>query len=318
MHAKIMLLPGSARGEALCRCAEQVLTDVSAAFQHSFSLLREKIGEQSLQAYQEPLTEEAVAACEKCRAVLLGDGEGPGTEALYDALNLPLEIRSFCVPDALCGRHEPPVSLWLARVLSLDAETLAGAMESAFRFAQETETHITAIAPQGAAKAAWDAAVQAQAARRLSVRLSSLSAPEAARMLITDPSGLGVLLCPPYAGGIFSASAAARCSRPAVIHAAAFDEETGVYAPCPPPEDAEDTLAAFGMVRAVANLLRFALGLSREASCVEAALNNVFISARKGADWAEDSPVTPEQIVSRVGEQIAVAGELAGKSLFSH
>ena len=48
MHAKIMLLPGSARGEALCRCAEQVLTDVSAAFQHSFSLLREKIGEQSL------------------------------------------------------------------------------------------------------------------------------------------------------------------------------------------------------------------------------------------------------------------------------
>ena len=106
-----MLLPGSARGEALCRCAEQVLTDVSAAFQHSFSLLREKIGEQSLQAYQESLTEEAVAACEKCRAVLLGDGEGPGTEALYDALNLPLEIRSFCVPDALCGRHEPPVSL---------------------------------------------------------------------------------------------------------------------------------------------------------------------------------------------------------------
>ena len=73
MHAKIMLLPGSARGEALCRCAEQVLTDVSAAFQHSFSLLREKIGEQSLQAYQEPLTEEAVAACEKSQAVLLGD-----------------------------------------------------------------------------------------------------------------------------------------------------------------------------------------------------------------------------------------------------
>ena len=68
MHAKIMLLPGSARGEALCRCAEQVLTDVSAAFQHSFSLLREKIGEQSLQAYQEPLTEEAVAACTSRRA----------------------------------------------------------------------------------------------------------------------------------------------------------------------------------------------------------------------------------------------------------
>lgn len=313
-----MLLPGSARGEALCRCAEQVLTDVSAAFQHSFSLLREKIGEQSLQAYQEPLTEEAVSACEKCQAVLLGDGEAPGTEALYDALALPLEIRSFCVPDALCGRHESPVSLWIGRVLSLDAETLEGAMESAFRFAQEAEAHITAVAPQGAAKAAWESAVQAQAARRLGVRVSSLSAPEAARLLVIDPSSLGVLLCPPYAGGIFSASATALCAQPAVIHAAAFDAEAGVYAPCPDGEEAEDTLAAFAMVRAVANMLRFALGLSREASCVEAALNNVFISARKGADWAEASPVTPEQIVSRVGEQIAVAGELAGKSLFSH
>ena len=58
-----MLLPASAPGEKLCGYAEQILTEVSAAFQHSFTLKREKIGEKSMAAYNEPLTDEAVEAC---------------------------------------------------------------------------------------------------------------------------------------------------------------------------------------------------------------------------------------------------------------
>jgi len=52
VHAKIMLLPASAPGEKLCGYAEQILTEVSAAFQHSFTLKREKIGEKSMAAYK--------------------------------------------------------------------------------------------------------------------------------------------------------------------------------------------------------------------------------------------------------------------------
>ena len=71
MRAKIMLLPGSKEDEKLCKYAEQILIDVSAAFDHSFSLMWEKIGELSAAAYGETLTEETVEACLACKAVFL-------------------------------------------------------------------------------------------------------------------------------------------------------------------------------------------------------------------------------------------------------
>ena len=47
MHAKIILLPGSQTGERLCSVAEEILTDISVSFGHTFSILRDKIGEAS-------------------------------------------------------------------------------------------------------------------------------------------------------------------------------------------------------------------------------------------------------------------------------
>ena len=127
-----MLLPGNPAGKIMCHYAEQILTDVSAAFSHSFSLMSEKIGEDSIAAYQEPLTEETVDACENCRAVFLGDAMCPGADDLYDALALPVRIRSFSVPEVLCTHHEAPVSLWLAQMLSIDPETLSEGAQTAF------------------------------------------------------------------------------------------------------------------------------------------------------------------------------------------
>ena len=57
MHAKIVLLPGSPVGERLCGIAEEVLTDVSVAFGHTFSIVRDKIGEAAMRAYGVPLSE---------------------------------------------------------------------------------------------------------------------------------------------------------------------------------------------------------------------------------------------------------------------
>ena len=51
MHAKIILLPGSQTGERLCSVAEEILTDISVSFGHTFSILRDKIGEAAERFY---------------------------------------------------------------------------------------------------------------------------------------------------------------------------------------------------------------------------------------------------------------------------
>lgn len=302
-----MLLPGSEKGEILCSLAEEILIEVSAAFNHSFSLLREKIGEASIAAYQEALTDETVEACQQCQAILLCDGECEGARDLYDALNLPLRIRSFCIPEALCGRHEAPVSLWVAPVLSIDQATLGSAVKSAFRFAQEKEIRIAHVAPTGAAKAEWDSNIQVNELSAPAVSTTSLSGPEAVSAIITAPNRLGLILCPPYAGSMLEAAASALCPYPFMVHEAAFDDAIGVYSPILPKEEAEAALP-YACALAVANLLRISLGLMREAACVEAAVNNV-ISAHPGPDGTDAL-----SLVTLICEQIAIAGELMGKA----
>lgn len=303
MRVKIMLLPGNPAGKIMCHYAEQILTDVSAAFNHSFSLMSEKIGEDSIAAYQEPLTEETVDACENCRAVFLGDAMCPGADDLYDALALPVRIRSFSVPEVLCTHHEAPVSLWLAQMLSIDPETLSEGTQTAFRFAQEMEANLCHVAPTGAAKADWEKMLQMQQSAHPLVSASSLSAPEAIAALIESPYHMGVLLCPPYAGSIFQSAALALSMHQDVIHDASFNKEIGVYAPfIPDPEDIA-AISPVGAALAVAKLLRFSLGLAVEAGCVEAAVNNVLA--------ADDYTMG---CIDRICEQISVAGELMGKS----
>ena len=319
MRAKIMLLPGSEEGEKLCGCAEQILTDLSAAFDHSFSLMREKIGEKSIADFGDALTEETVEACRKCQAVLLCDAECAGAQDLFDALDLPLRIRSFCVPDALRSRHEAPVSLWVGTVLSLDQQTLRRAMRAAFRFAQEADARVSHVSPTGAAKAEWEAAVRVQEVDFPQASSSALSAPDAVSQLILSPGQLGLLLCPPYAGGILHAAATALCSQPVLIHDILPDEETGVYSahiPRREEEGAEEEPNPLSIALSIAQMLRWSLRLPREAACVEAAVNNVLSAGWRTADMARSgSPrVGTQAIVELICEQIAVAGELMSKS----
>lgn len=306
MRAKIMLLPGSKQGEFLCALAEEILIEVSAAFDHCFSLLREKIGQPSLDIYQEALTDETVEACQQCQAILLCDGECEGAQDLKDALNLPLSIRSFCIPEALCSRHEAPISMWVAQALSVDQNTLRMAFQSAFRFAQEMDSKITHVAPSGASKAEWNGNIRVNEVNFPGVSTTDLSAPEAITALIVSPNRLGVMLCPPYAGSMLHAAASALCPHPFMMHEAAFDETIGIYAAIL--NQQEEECLPYSCALAIANLLRFSLGLAREAACVEAAVNNV-LSAHPGSDGTDALT-----IVSLICEQISLAGELMGKA----
>lgn len=308
MRAKIMVLSGNDRSDSDAEFAEQILTDVSAAFGHTFALMREKIGEASLAAHGEALTDQAADACLQCQAVFACGASPEDMAQLYDALNLPLRIRSFSVPEALCGRHETPVSLYVGAILSLDEETLRQAMRCAFSFAQEQECRLCSVAPNGEAKADWEAAQRVQEAENPSLAASSLSAPEAAAAMITAPERMGLVLCPPYAGSILLAVGEALCGHPDIRHEMAFDGEIGVFSPAEPAKEGQ--AFPFSVALALAKLLRYALRLPREAACVEAAVGNV-MSAASRPGRAEDEPAPdPARVLDMICEQIAVAGEL--------
>ena len=125
---------------------------------------------------------------------------------------------------------------------------------------------------------------------------------------MNDPSSLGLLLCPPYAGGILDASATALCAHPSVIYDLSAEEDLGLYAAYLPPE-AEILPDPCGVALALARMLKYSLGLIREAACVEAAVSNVMSRNRD-----PDAEVqTAQEMVERMCEQIAVAGELMVK-----
>ena len=305
MHARILLLPGSENGNASCACAEQILTDISASFNHRFTLIRGKL--------QEEVSDDLLSQCESSQAVLLGDAQCPGGQRLLDALGLPLRVRSLCVPEAACGRHEKPVKLYLGTVLSLDEETLRDALEEAFRFAREEDVRILHVSPTGAAKAEWDAAIRAQAAANPLVTVDAIAAPAAAHALIAQPGRLGLLLCPPYAGGILEAAATAHGTHPEMMYDFAPGDPPCVYAPLVPHalEDASEALPPFAMGQAVARMLRASLRLTREAACLDAAIQNVLSNYASGASSLEGEERSALDLIC---DQIAVAGELMGRS----
>ena len=314
MRAKIMLLPGSKEDETLCKYAEQILIDVSASFDHSFSLMWEKIGDLSAAAYGETLTEETVDACLACKAVFLCCGEN-SVQELYDALNLPMRIRSLCVPEIICGRHEHPVAMYIGTVLSLDADTLRQALRLAFQLSQEEDLRLVHVPPAGATKAEWEAAARVLEAETRSSTLA-MSAPEAVAAMISSPERMGMVLCPPYAGSILSAAGTALCSHPAMIHDFALGHQIAVYSPYIPKNKAHE-MNAFSVAFAVSKLLKYSLGLVKEGNCVEAAVGNVLANGWNGEN--EDGPaVSPDGLLELICNQISAAGELMHKGGMAH
>ena len=230
MRAKIMLLSSTLRDEQNARYALRILTDISAAFNHTLSVLQDKIGEKSLQACGEALSDKVISACQDCQAVFVCDGACPGLDELYDALDIPLSLRSLSVPEALCGRGESPVSLYVGTVLSLDEETLRLALRQAFLIAQEADMLLRHTAPSGASRDVWNAAVRLQETLLPQVSTVAQTAPEAVREMILSPQRAGFVLCPPYAGSILLAAGTALCAHPGVIHDMALGEGADVYA----------------------------------------------------------------------------------------
>ena len=305
-----MLLSSTAQDEINAAYAEKILIDLSAAFDHTFSMRQDRIGEKSKAAGGETLTDKTIDACQSCQAVFVCDANADGLQDLYDALNLPMLVRSFCVPEVLCGRHEKPVNLFVGSVFSMDEDTLRQAIHSSFSLAQEMDVRLCHCTPTGKSQAEWTAAIRVQETAFPQVSASTMTAPEAIRSMIISPERMGMLLCPPYAGGIMLSAGTALSTHPNVIHDFAFDESIGVYAPVLPPDQSD--VGPFAAALAVAKMLRCSLHLSKEAACLEAALSNVIVG---GWETKEDGgALSGMDVVELIGEQIAMAGELMNKS----
>ena len=212
--------------------------------------------------------------------------------------------------EVLCGRHEKPVNLYVGSVFSMDEDTLRQAIHSSFSLAQEMDVRLCHCAPTGKSQAEWTAAIRVQETAFPQVSADALTASEAIRNMITSPERMGMLLCPPYAGGIMLSAGTALSTHPNVIHDFAFDESIGVYAPVLPPD--QNDVGPFAAALAVAKMLRCSLHLSKEAACLEAALSNVIVG---GCETKEDGgALSGMDVVELIGEQIAMAGELMNKS----
>jgi 3-isopropylmalate dehydrogenase len=72
VRAKIVLLPGDGIGPEVVAEGRRVLEAVALAHGHSFVFEEQSIGGRSIDQYGTALTDEALAACQACDAVLLG------------------------------------------------------------------------------------------------------------------------------------------------------------------------------------------------------------------------------------------------------
>lgn len=315
MRVRILLLHANDHGKRLSRFAEQILTDVSAAFGHVFSIMHEKIGEASEQAYGVPLTHEAADAAAGSASLLLAASPEDAV-LLQDALNLSVEITSFCVPGALCGRNVSPASLWVAQSLATDAETLNTAAAAVYRYAASRDVSVSCIAPSGAAtKSIWEAALANAKKAFPGVRAASEAPGDAMQRMILRPVNGGIIFCTPYAGSMFKAAAEAVCSFPNIVYSASLGLESAMFAAgtaAGHPNENPISLAC-----AIAELLRGVLKMENEAACVEAAISNVLLSGWHTDDLRAENAVKPERIVELICEQISVAGEFMDKGAFS-
>lgn len=302
MKAKIMLLPDSAAGEMMCRIAEEILTDISVSFGHTFSILRDKIGMYSVHAYETPLTEETVDACVDADCAFIGRADCEGADVLCGSLRIPCKKRAFYVPNG---------TLYIYCTSALDAQTLSDTMQQCFKLAQEENLPISYILPNGKTSIDFKAAITSRTSYFPDVEALEKSAPEAIAELISAPRP-GIMVCPPYAGSIMLAAMTALTDTPMMLFDACEGNGGYVYSPVLPdsPLNGEEYNPT-GTALAVASMLRNALRLNREADCVESAVKNILEAGWRTPDMPGDlAPIGTGKMMQLIAEQINVAGQL--------
>ena len=303
MRGKIVLLYESDQGKALCNAASRVLTQVAVTFGHPLTVPLRCCD-------QAEISDELLDLCADADAVLAGESGMAALPALARELLCVCRVRELRYTHLIENRAlmGQPLHSLLIQALDSSPEALQAAASLAYKLSARENLPIAQVPPTGKLAEGWKQAVE---------QADSLSAPFHARELalaqvipdiVYRPARIGILLCPPYAGGILADAAAALCGAPSMD----YDEYTGGQCPVFAPLCLEkEAVSPFGMLRAVHRLLRDKLGLEQEAACVEAAIRNVLQAgwrtpeiARPGAQMTDGTG-----IADLICQQIEVAGE---------
>ena len=307
MHAKIILLPGSQTGERLCSVAEEILTDISVSFGHTFSILRDKIGEAAERTYGTPLSENTIRQCGAADAIFLGDRSAEGESVLLTALAVPMRVRTFSVG----GLEESRFTLITAarrdknsiKAMFLDALDLAEKEHAVLSYVEPEAEPLLSVYREMAKEAS---------AEYESVPCETLSPAKVVEKLLLSPSEVGVLVAPAYAGEMFVTLATSLHGAPMLLFDACIGYQNAVYEPVIPAGFKNgDEVNPLGAISAVAELLRYSLKLEQEADCVDSAVKNILDAGWRTPDMTSmGDGISAYKMQQLISEQINLAGEL--------
>ena len=309
MQLRIMMLLSDEKNKRLCRCVESILYEVAGSFGHSFSMRYDKIGAASVNEYGAELTEETIDACRKCNGILLDQADVQGVQDLLDELQISLALHYCGVPFGMDSQHG--YDQWCGIIRSLDEVTVKEGMDAAFQAAKKQLCTLTHVAPNGKNAEIWRNEISVHSLACPDCIQVSLDAPAVMERLVHRPESIGMLICPPYAGNILRAAAAALCPEPSAMHTL-YLGKNNVYASSYHTEQ-ENALSPVALIMALSAMLRFTANLEKEADCVDAAVHNVLQAGWRTPDMPcvnEDQVITPEDMVDLIVEQIALAGQL--------
>lgn len=305
MRGKIVLLYESDQGKALCDIASYVLTQVALAFGHPLSLPLRRC------AREEAVSDDVLDLCDGADAVLAGESSLTCLPALAEELQCNTRVRELRYAHlienhALMGAKKP-LNAVVVQALGSWEESLLAAGKKAYEISGRDALPIMQVAPTGKLAEAWKQAMEAADSRDALFHARESALARVIPDMVYHPDRIGVILCPPYAGGILSDAAAALCGAPGMCYDSYTGGECGVYAPLYQESDDLDT---FGMLRAVLALLR-GLRLERESACLEAAIRNVLQAGWRTPDiYRDGAQLTDAQdICDLICQQIEVAGE---------
>ena len=307
MHAKIILLPGSQTGERLCSVAEEVLTDISVSFGHTFSILRDKIGEAAQRAYGTALSENTIHLCGSADAIFLGDREAEGENILLTALAVPMRVRTFSVG----GLEESRFTLVTAA--RRDKQSVKAMFLDALDIAQKEHEVLSYVEPEAEPLLSVYREMAKEAMQEYpEVTCEPLPAPKAIEKLILSPADVGVLVAPAYAGEMFVTLATSLHGAPMLLFDACIGYQNAVYEPVIPAGfRAGDDVNPLGTISAVAQMLRYSLHLEQEADCVDSAVKNILDAGWRTPDMTSmGDGISTYKMQQLISEQINLAGEL--------
>ena len=316
MRAKMMILSGSEEAASLSLRLQQMLTDLAVAFGHSFVMVEDKISSLSSLEYGSPMTEEAVDAALECDSTLCITPNQAGLAELAEGLDCILRCHVYALPESLSGYSrlksgKLPRGI-LACPIVLEERALKGAADHVFSLAKDTGMTLTEIPYSRKRRELWEMAAMPASARYYLNQRRISDVPDFIRELIMSPDGMGVLMAAPSSCNSIHAMAASLSGLEPFIFDSFWDNHGPRLYAVELKDPSSDSINPFGVLYAAADMLKYRLGLSREADFLHTCCNNVLDAGWRTADIAGDNSmrVSTEAIFRLVSEQIDLVATL--------